>query len=130
MACDAKFDVLLAVGGGRRKRFERDLEPAAGHRQLLHRLGHARLELVGGELALCGKLACERAVARLGIGSALGEDRGVRGFGECRDPRLGLGAELRQCLRSNAMLARNLVDRRKALVDARELARIESSVCR
>ena len=65
MARDAELDLLQPVARAVGQRHERDLEPAAGHRELLHRRRDAVRELVRGEPALLRQLLAERAVFAL-----------------------------------------------------------------
>ena len=108
-------------------RLERDLEPAAGHRQRLHGLGDPMRELVGARSSrFFDSSAAPRRDSRASASAArCASACGIGGFGERGEPRLGFREQRGQRLGPHAMLARHVVDRRQPLLDALQLGGIE-----
>ena len=125
MTRNLKLRLLVAVARRLRERHERDLEAAALHRELLHRLRDAPRELVRREAPLFRELLRKLSPPGLRRRGALRERVEIGRFRECGELRLGLRQQFGQRLGTHAVLACRGVDRRLPLFDASELRGVD-----
>ena len=108
---DAELDLLQTVARRGRERLQRDVQPAARHRERLHRVGDAMRELVGGEVALFREMRRRVAIlafrfaARLARASASADSASAASRASVSASSAGSASGRTRCLRAMSWMA-------------------------